>query len=347
MITVASKLTQLLGTQFPLVLGPMAGAGGGKLAGEVSAAGAFGFLSGSGYGVTVASFQEELSLAQSALVEQGHFNLPIGVGFLVWQLEQPNSPFVELLRIALDNNVQAIWLSFGSDFPEWIRFIRQYDKGKGKPKTLIFVQISSIQQALTAALEWGVDVIVAQGIESGGHGASNALPVVNLVSSILDAIPPDGPLVLAAGGLANGGHIASMLTLGAEGVVLGTRFLLANESLYNAVQKQALLSAKSDSTLRSLAWDYARQTLGWPVGIDGRGLRNSIVDDFENGVSVQLLQQSLRKGVEMEDADRMIIWAGTGVGQMNEILPAKVIVEQLREDCIQHLAKASQLYSSA
>lgn len=73
----------------------------------------------------------------------------------------------------------------------------------------------------------------------------------------------------------NGGHLASVLTLGASGAVFGTRFLLSLESQYTDVQRQALIGASSSDSVRSQAFDYARDTLGWPHGIDGRGLHNS------------------------------------------------------------------------
>jgi nitronate monooxygenase len=87
---------------------------------------------------------------------------------------------------------------------------------------------------------------------------------------------PDSPPLLAAGGLADGNHTASVLALGAAGAVFGTRFLLSDESLYTTVQKTTLLNAIGDSTIRTVAFDQARGTLGWPEGIDGRALRNSM-----------------------------------------------------------------------
>jgi nitronate monooxygenase len=112
------------------------------------------------------------------------------------------------------------------------------------------------------------------GTEAGGHGSTSGTPLLTLVSSILGAISQNGPPVLAAGGLVNGGHLASLLTLGASGAVFGTRFLLSPESQYSDVQRQALIAARTSDSVHTMAFDYARNTLGWPRGIDGRGLRN-------------------------------------------------------------------------
>jgi len=158
-------------------------------------------------------------------------------------------------------------------------------------------------------------------------------------------MPPDRPPILAAGGLANGGHLAAVLTLGADGAVFGTRFLLAYESLYSPIQREALVAANSEASVRSMAWDHARETLGWPAGVDGRGLRNNTVEDFEKGVDIEILKSKFREGVKNQDTDRMIIWSGTGVGQMKTTQTAKSIVEELHRDCIEHLATGAQLYS--
>ncbi|KAJ7695146.1 2-nitropropane dioxygenase [Mycena rosella] len=323
----------------------MAGAAGGELAGEVSSAGGFGFIS-AGYGTSLDEFKQQLSLARSALRAPPPNQFPVGVGYLAWQLEKPNSSLVDLLPIALEHNVQAVWFAFGEDLGRWIQFVRDHDKRMGKDKkTIIFVQISTVKEALVAVNEWKVDCIVAQGVESGGHGAGYALPTFNLLPLILSAIPADSPPILAAGGLANGGHLASVLTLGAAGAVLGTRFLLAHESLYSDAQRKALVDASSEMSVRSMAWDHARETLGWPAGIDGRGLRNSTVNDFEGGVYIETLKTKFKEGVKNQDTDRMIVWAGTGVGQMGGTQSAKSIVEELHRECIEHLVAATQLYS--
>lgn len=94
---------------------------------------------------------------------------------------------------------------------------------------------------------------------------------------VISAISSENSLpIVAAGGVATGAQIASLLTLGASGVALGTRFLLSPESLYSDIQRHALISADSPSSVRTMAFDHVRDTLGWPKGIDGRALRNGI-----------------------------------------------------------------------
>ena len=144
------------------------------------------------------------------------------------------------------------------------------------------------------------------------------------MSSLLPLLS-EGPPLLAAGGLSNGAQIASFLTLGAAGAVLGTRFLLTPQSLYTDTQKAALLAATSSSTMRSTAFDQARDVLGWPAGVDGRGLRNQLVQDLEGGTDLATVRARFAEGVKRGgDPEYSVIWAGTGVGEMREIKGAQV-----------------------
>ena len=114
--------------------------------------------------MTPETFKRELSSARSLLQIDSLTPLPIGVGFLSWLFEKQNSPHPELLSIALENNVQAVWFAFGNEIGRWIQLVRAHDQKSGKNrKTLVFVQISSLQEALVAIHDWKVDVIVAQG----------------------------------------------------------------------------------------------------------------------------------------------------------------------------------------
>ena len=173
------------------------------------------------------------------------------------------------------------------------------------------------------------------GNDSGGHGGATTPSTFTLVSEILAALPGENaPPVLAAGGMANGTQVAAYLTLGAAGAVLGTRFLLTPESPYSDAQKAVLLAAKSGSTVRTLALDYARGTYSWPKGIDGRGIRNRIVDDIDAGIPHETVREKLTKATQEGDADYMVTWSGTGVGLMNEIKPAKVCTRHSRVLCL-------------
>lgn len=258
-----------------------------------------------------------------------------------------------MIDAALSHNVQAVWLSFGHNLAQWVKYVRERDS-----KLLIFIQASSLEEAKVAIHDWNVDVVVAQGSsslpalrklnaptgnESGGHGAGNAPPVREFVVEVLAEAHKRGhpPYVLAAGGLANGFDVASMLSLGASGAVLGTRFLLSSESLYTDAQKATLINATANSTVRTMAFDQARGTLGWPSGIDGRALKNGhfcsenltnsfltifldTVADYDAGEDVEVIRSKFQEAVQAGDPNRMLVWAGTGVDRMTRVQPAEV-----------------------
>ncbi|TDL17529.1 NPD-domain-containing protein [Rickenella mellea] len=313
----------------------MAGASGEELAAEVTRAGGFGFMYPAGVeGVEV--LKSKLDKARGILGSSAIDPLRIGVGFLGWQLDQKGAKLPDFLAGVLEERVKAVWFSFGTDLKKWVDFVREYDGRRSVAhKTLVFVLINTAEQARVAINEWKADVVVAQGIEAGGHGHSGAPPLFTLLTELLQEFP-SGPPILAAGGLATGSQVAALLTLGASGAVLGTRFLLTPESTYTPAQKAALVAAKSsDSTLRTLVFDDLRGTRQWPGGVDGRGLRNRAIKEVEDGMGLEEATKKMKKSTLADDADGMVVWAGTGVGVMKEIKPAGDIVRELHKDILE------------
>ena len=164
------------------------------------------------------------------------------------------------------------------------------------------------------------------GIEAGGHGGAHSPSTFTFVSELLAALPRENaPPVLAAGGLANGTQAAAFLTLGAAGVVLGTRFTLTPECPWPPVEhKPVLLAADSSSTVRTLAMDYARGLYGWPEGLNARGIRNKIYEDLEAGVTHEMLRERSGEAAQEGSLDYAVIFSGQGVTLMHEIKPVKV-----------------------
>ncbi|KAG6849924.1 hypothetical protein H0H93_003635 [Arthromyces matolae] len=315
-----TALTRLLNVDLPILCAPMAFASEADLASAVTAASAFGFI-GAGFTSSAqlkSSFQvvrQKLNIAEGSPV-------PVGIGFVGWILAMTEISDDPRLEAILEEKPVAIWFAFGDNLGKYIAQVRAYDE-KREHKTTVFVMTHSVEGALRAANEWEVDVIVAQGVEAGGHGSSEAPPLLTLFPAVKRALP-DGPLIVAAGGISTGEQIAALLTLGADGVVLGTRFLFTHECIYSSAQKEVLVRSGLNSTVRTLAFDEVGRTNFWPPKHDGRAVTNNIIRDVEEGLSLEERLKRFDESAASGDTSRLIIWAGVGTGLTNSITSARV-----------------------
>jgi enoyl-[acyl-carrier protein] reductase II len=181
--------------------------------------------------------------------------------------------------------------------------------------------VSSV--ALAKRLErQGVDVLIAEGMESGGHiGDVATMP---LIPQVVDAV--DVPVV-AAGGIADGRGLVAALALGAQGIQMGTRFICTTECTVHENYKQAILKAKDRSTITT------GHSLGHPV----RALRNPMVHEFEElerrGISEQEIIEfgtgKLRLAAIEGDVINGSVMAGQIAGMVNDIVPVKDLIERI------------------
>lgn len=317
MSSVTPDLQRLLNCRHPLLLAPMAGIGGGRLARAVSEAGGFGFVGG-GYG-------DEPWLREQLQWVDG---VPFGVGFITWALkERP-----QLLALAMEAGASAILLSFGDMHPFASRV-------HAAGRTLV-AQVQTLAQAREAEAE-GAHIIVAQGGEGGGH--SGVRGTLALVPAVVDAVKVP---VVAAGGIADGRGLVAAMALGAQGVLCGTAFYAAEESLAHPHAKQLLTQATGDATTKSELFDVARG-LNWPPGPWGlRTLQNALTEQWRGVSSTTLREHGEKLQVTVAQArlaaDHRLapIIAGEAADLVRQVLPAAVIVEQMvatARQSIEHL----------
>jgi nitronate monooxygenase len=228
----STPLTEMFGIDHPVVLAPMAGVAGGELARAVSESGGLGLIA-AGYG-GLDELDRQLALTHGASV---------GIGFITWTLADDT----EFLTSALHRKPAAVWLSFGDPQP----FVSTI-KNAG---IRAICQVQTVAQA-REALEAGADVLVAQGTEAGGHGG-NSRATFTLVPEVVDLAAGTGVPVLAAGGVADGRGLAAALVLGADGVVIGSRFLASIEALVSTPVQEMVLKANGDQTVRTRVYDRA------------------------------------------------------------------------------------------
>jgi nitronate monooxygenase len=305
-----TRLTDRFGLDHPIILAPMGFVAGGRLAAAVSKAGGLGLLGG-GYG-DERWLKEQLAAAGSQR---------IGCGFITWSLtKQPH-----LLEIALDRAPAAMFLPFGDPQPFAAR-IRQ----AGVP---LICQIQTVADA-QRAIEVGADVVVAQGAEAGGHGEKRG--TFTLVPEVADLIATVAPetLLCAAGGIGDGRGLAAALCLGADGVVIGTRFWASDEALVHPNLQAAVVSATGDETLRSSVIDILRGYDVWPERYDVRTLRSAATDRWYGKES------ELRAAVEPEatryaeaaargDPGNVSAIVGEAIGLIHGVAPAQAVLRTM------------------
>jgi nitronate monooxygenase len=307
-MSINTSLTARLGIRHPILLAPMDVIAGARLTVAVSSAGGFGILGG-GYG--------ERSWLEAETAKLRGTRSPFGVGFITWSLaKQP-----ELLDVALSSGPHAIMLSFGDPKPFAARI-----KHAG---ALLICQVQTEDMALMA-LDAGADILVAQGTEAGGHGASRT--TIDIVPSIVDLASGRVPVV-AAGGIGDGRGLAAMLMLGASGILLGTRFYASRESDGADEAKKRICAATGGSTTRGIIFDMSRDNV-WPAPFTGRCLVNDHARRW-TGRELELLQNVKTVAAEYAAAkaagnfDIAAVIAGEAAGLIHDIPPAAEIVDRI------------------
>ncbi|KAH8106282.1 2-nitropropane dioxygenase [Cristinia sonorae] len=336
---ITTRFTKLMNIKTPIVAAPMAFASTPELAAAVTAAGGLG-LFGAGFDSSE-KIRETFKVVREKLNIPKGKPVPFGVGVIGWILDMTEGSDDARIPTILEEMPEAIWFAFG-DLGKYIKRVHEYD-AKREHKTKIFAICNSAEDALRAVNEWKVDVVVAQGNEAGGHGGSISPPVLTVVQSIKAALGPNGPPVLAAGAVTTGAQVAALLTLGADGVVCGTRFLFTPECCYTDAMKEVLVDADLQATKRSLCFDDAGRTNGWPPLHDGRAIANKIWDDFSEGLSMEERHKRFDASAAKGEKDRLVIWAGVGAGLVKEIKPAAEVLRSLHDGALESLRAARQL----
>lgn len=326
-----TRLTSLLQIEVPILSAPMGpNISGPELVAAVSNAGGLGILQAQMHPPD--KFREELAAVRQLTSK------PFGVNFIL------QFPCEHLIDICLEEKIPVLSFFWGvADGYVW----RAREAGC---KTML--QVGSVADAEGAARA-GVDVIIAQGFEAGGHSAGR-ISTMALVPLVADAIP-DTPVV-AAGGIADARGLVAALALGADGISMGTRFLATPEANAHDLYKHKVIEASENDTLRTILFGH-----GWP-NAPHRVLRTAFVT---NWVGKEERGQEGRKdepiightriagqpvpipqfgGVPPSrdadgDIESMALYMGQSVGLIHSIKPAGEIVHEIAAEADALLAK--------
>ncbi|WP_285304551.1 DUF561 domain-containing protein [Listeria monocytogenes] len=297
------SLTEMLQIKYPILQGAMAQIATYELASAVSNAGGLGIIASGG--MSADALREQIRLCKEKTTK------PFAVNIM---LMMPNCP--ELVDVIIEEDVRVVTTGAGTPKPFMEKF-----KAAGI-KVIAVIPSVKIAQKME---EIGVDAVVAEGTEAGGHvGETTTMAIVRQVVSAVN-IP-----VIAAGGIADGHGMAAVYALGASGVQIGTLFLVAEECPVPASFKQAVLDATDTSTT------VTGRRNGAPV----RSIKNPMIQKYvelenENASRDKLEELtlgSLRKAVHEGDVENGSVMAGQICGMLTEIRSTSDIIENLMKE---------------
>lgn len=305
-----TRITEMLGIEYPVIQGGMAWVAEHHLAAAVSEAGGLGLIGAANAPGEVV--REEIRKAKELTKK------PFGVNIMLM------SPYADdVAKVVVEEGVKVVTTGAGNP--------GKYMKMWKDAGIIVIPVVASV--ALAKLMErGGADAVVAEGTEAGGHiGESTTM---TLVPQVVDAVSIP---VIAAGGIADGRGIAASFMLGAEAVQMGTRFVVAKESIVHENYKQRIIKAKDiDSVVTG-------RTHGHPV----RGLRNQMTREYikmENeGATFEQLELltigGLRKAVIEGDVNDGTVMAGQIAGMVKKEQTCKEMIEEIMAEAEQLLKR--------
>lgn len=310
-----TSLTELLQIKYPIIQGGMAWAATAELAAAVSEAGGLGII-GAG------SAPPDVVKNEIKKVRE-RTDKPFGVNMIV------QSPFAdEIAELLVEEKVPIIATGGGNP----AKFFPLFKKGKA-----IIMPVVSSSALAKRLVDKGANVIVAEGMESGGHIGEVSTMV--LVPAVARAVKVP---VVAAGGIADGRGLLAALALGAQGVQMGTRFMCSTECIAHPRVKEAILKTNERSTV------VTGSLTGQPV----RVLRNKLANEFkkmeEEKADIEKIKSlgagKLRAAIIEGNVGEGSLMAGQVAGLIEEILPVKEIIEKTINEARLILAELSEKY---
>lgn len=305
-MSIRTAFTELVGVEHPVISAGMGGGGAdGELAGCVSAAG--------GLGVIGASWLDVEAVRSHVERARELTEAPFGVNLLLFGNEELLEPVLALEPAVLS----TAWPRDDQDLRSI--FARAHERG-----AKVMHMVAELPDAVLAA-EAGADVIVAQGTEGGGHVGEIGSSV--LVRQVVKSVAPIP--VIAAGGFADGAGLAAALALGAEGVLMGTRFLATDEAPGSAAAKAAIVASDGHDTVLTTVPDTLAGK-DWP-GAWSRVTRTRFVEEWlgrepELRRRREEVRARLAEARDRGDPDYLAMWVGQSAGLVDSILPAGDVV---------------------
>ena len=318
-----TRITELLGTRYPIIQGGMQWVGRAELASAVSNAGGLGILTALTQ-PTPEALREEIARCRTMT------DMPFGVNLTILPTTSP-PPYAEYVEVIATSGVRIVETAGRSP----AEFIARFKEAGVR----IIHKCTSVRHALSAQRA-GADAICIDGYETAGHPGEDDVPGLVLIPAAARAL--DVPL-LAAGGMATGQSMAAALALGAEGVTMGTRFMLTQDAPVHDAIKQAIIAASERDT----------NVIFRPFRNTARVFKNAISDEVlvrqnvpePNFEDIRPLVSGARGRAALEsgEIDGGLVWAGLGIGLIDDIPTCAALMETIVADCRAALDRASKL----
>ncbi|MDQ6894484.1 MAG: nitronate monooxygenase family protein [Acidobacteriota bacterium] len=314
-----TRACDLLRIEHPVALGGMAGVTAARLVAAVSNAGGLGTLG--------CANQAPAWITAAAREVREKTDRPFALNLLLFLADEPS---IGAVLEAKPPVFSTSWPPGGYDLKAL--FARAHDAG-----SKVMHMVSTVAEARRAA-EAGADLVVAQGSEGGGH--VGLIGTITLVPMVVRAVTPLP--VLAAGGIATGEGLAAALALGADGVLLGTRFLATEESPLPDAFQRAILASDGHNTLLTEIPDVARGRV-WP-GAFSRVARNRFIERWAGREGELRARQpeaaaALQRAVAAGDAEEAALFMGQDAGLIETIEPAADVLRRIVAEAEQILGR--------
>ncbi len=297
------RINELLGIKYPLIQGGMANIATGEFAAAVSNAGGLGLIATGG--VSAEELRRQIRICKEKTKEKFGVNL---------MLMHPQAE--EIADILIEEEVKIVTTGAGNP----AKYMKKWKEAG------IFIMPVVANVALAKLMEReGADAIIAEGTESGGHVGE--MTTMALVPQVVKAVSLP---VIAAGGIASGAQLAAVFALGALGAQIGTCLLVSQECPIHEGYKLAVLKAKDSDTI------VTGRITGTPVRVLKNQMAREYVKREKQGADKRELEEftlgSLRKAVYEGDTKRGSLMAGQVAGQLEEIRPLSVILDNLMKE---------------
>ncbi len=316
-MSIKTRVTERLGIEAPILQAGMATRADATLAAAVSNAGGLGIIG---------TVDRELDDIEGQIAKARQLtDKPFGVNSVLAYATD------ELWETILQGRPPLVQSSWGDP--------KDLAKRVHEAGLLLAHQVNTVETAKQAVAA-GVDFIIAQGSEAGGHvGFVGGIALVPQVVDVAEGIP-----VIAGGSIVDGRGLAAALALGAEGVLVGTRFLATIESPIAEYYKNAIVNVQSESIVLTDVPDVV-----WNVHWEGattRVIRNQLVRELEDrtdlsGEEREALAEQVTAAYDRENADFIPLYMGQGAGAIDQILTAEEVVRQMVEGAERALGQAN------